>query len=165
MVIFGEKKIFSRDTFLFLIFGFFTFGAGYIMALQLGESFSSHEHSSGHNEVNDIQVNHNYSSLEITDNIEFDFELIQENSNNWNIVLDIKGLKFSPENVGKQHVNGQGHAHVFVDGRKHGRMYSNWYYLGPLDLGSQITVTLNSNNHKVFFKNGKPIEISRRLTK
>ena len=59
---------------------------------------------------------HKHETLEITDNIEFDFELIQENSNNWNIFLNIKGLKFSPENVGKQHVDGQGHAHVFVDG-------------------------------------------------
>lgn len=165
MVIFGEKKIFSRDTFLFLIFGFFTFGAGYIMALQLGESFSSHEHSSGHNEVNDIQVNHNYSSLEITDNIEFDFELIQENSNNWNIFLNVKGIKFSPENVGKQHIDGQGHAHVFVDGVKHGRMYSNWYHLGFIDFGSEITVTLNSNNHKAFIKGGELVEVTHQLTK
>ena len=32
---------------------------------------------------------HKHETLEITDNIEFDFELIQENSNNWNIFLNI----------------------------------------------------------------------------
>ena len=164
-VIFGEKKIFNRQTLLLVIVGFFTFGAGYIVALQFGETFSSHDHSTGRSTINGVEIIHNHEPLEITDNIEFDFELIQADSNDWNIFLNIKGLIFSPENVGRKHVAGQGHAHVFVDGRKHGRIYSNWYHLGPVNIDSEITVTLNSNNHKVFFRNGKPVQASHKLTK
>lgn len=165
MGISGEKKIFNRYVFSLLIFGFFTFGVGYILALQFGESFSPHEHSNKHKEINDRDSSHHDEPLEITNNIEFDFESIQEDSNNWNILLNVTGLKFSPENVGKQHIDGQGHAHVFVGGVKHGRMYSNWYHLGSIDIGSEITVTLNSNNHEAFIKGGELVEVSHRLTK
>ena len=165
MAISGEKKIFKRQTLLISILGFFIFGAGYIFALQFGVVFSSHDHSMAHGKIKNQENMHKHETLEITDNIEFDFELIQENSNNWNIFLNIKGLKFSPENVGKQHIDGQGHAHVFVDGVKHGRMYSNWYHLGFIDFGSEITVTLNSNNHKAFIKGGELVEVTHQLTK
>ena len=165
MAISGEKKIFKRQTLLIYIVGFFIFGAGYIFALQFGVAFSSHDHSTGYGKIKNQENMHKHETLEITDNIEFDFELIQENSNKWNIFLNIKGLKFSPENVGKQHVDGQGHAHVFVDGVKHGRMYSNWYHLGSIDFGSKITVTLNSNNHKAFIKAGELVEVTHLLTK
>ena len=74
-VIFGEKKIFNRQTLLLVIVGFFTFGAGYIVALQFGETFSSHDHSTGRSTINGVEIIHNHEPLEITDNIEFDYEL------------------------------------------------------------------------------------------
>ena len=114
----------------------------------------------------ELKIDHEKKSILIKQKNKNGLVLLKNGKlNNWNIFLNIKGLKFSPENVGKQHVDGQGHAHVFVDGVKHGRMYSNWYHLGSIDFGSKITVTLNSNNHKAFIKAGELVEVTHLLTK
>lgn len=53
----------------------------------------------------------------------------------------------------------EGHAHLFIDGKKIGRVYSNWYHINPLRQGSHtIRVTLNANDHSELALIDKPLD-------
>ncbi|HEX6982862.1 MAG TPA: hypothetical protein VF181_08880 [Balneolaceae bacterium] len=66
----------------------------------------------------------------------------------WNIHLETENFTFTPENFGESHVPGQGHAHLYIDGRKEARLYSSWYHIPELLPGKHILrVTLNANTH------------------
>ncbi|MBV02904.1 MAG: hypothetical protein P8I84_01115 [Paracoccaceae bacterium] len=152
MGIFGEKKILNKYVFFTLIFGFFTFGVGYILALQFGECSSPHKHSHDHKESSNIDMGPNYVSLETYKNIVRDLELTSENSNNWKLLLISKGLSFCPEKEEKHHSDGENQVHLFDDGIKHSRLYSNWYHSGSVAVSNKTTLALNSNNHNKFIK-------------
>ncbi|HEY9597498.1 MAG TPA: hypothetical protein V6D33_07495, partial [Cyanophyceae cyanobacterium] len=52
----------------------------------------------------------------------------------------------------------EGHAHLYVNGKKLTRLYGSWYYLSNLTPGShKITVTLNTNRHENLIHNGQVI--------
>lgn len=79
----------------------------------------------------------------------------------WNVFIDTVGFTFSPENAGGSHVVGEGHAHIYVDGVKLGRVYGGAYYLAALELGEHVVrVTLNANSHADYTFDGQPIEES-----
>src|SRR5690606_38361231 len=40
-----------------------------------------------------------------------------------NLRVETTGLTFAPEHASTEHVLGEGHAHVYVDGEKYGRLY------------------------------------------
>lgn len=64
-----------------------------------------------------------------------------------NLHLTTTGFRWAPEHASNQHVDGEGHAHVYVDGEKVGRLYGEWLHLS-LDPGEhEIRVTLNGNDH------------------
>ena len=53
---------------------------------------------------------------------------------------------------------GEGHAHLYVDGKKRDRLYGPWYHLADLTPGRHtIEVTLNSNNHAEYLLEGEAI--------
>lgn len=71
------------------------------------------------------------------------------------------GFTFSGENVNRGHAPGEGHAHVYVDGKKITRMYVPWVQLPALDPGMHtIKIGLNTNDHRDYTWNGKPVEAS-----
>ena len=44
-----------------------------------------------------------------------------------------------------------GHAHLYIDGQKIARIYSNWHHIKEIPAGAkELTVTLNSNEHKAY---------------
>ena len=76
----------------------------------------------------------------------------------YNLHVMAQNFQFSPEQASLEHVSGQGHAHVYVNGAKHSRLYGPWLHLASLPKGlATVEVTLNSNNHRPFMVNGKPI--------
>ena len=44
-------------------------------------------------------------------------------------------MSLTPPCDGTEHVDGEGHTHLYIDGEKITRVYSNWYYLGKLEPG------------------------------
>ncbi|MGB0389693.1 MAG: DoxX family membrane protein, partial [Ardenticatenaceae bacterium] len=54
-------------------------------------------------------------------------EVQKESPTSYNLHVEIENWSFTPELVGQETINNQGHAHVFVDGLKVGRMYGNWF--------------------------------------
>ena len=76
-----------------------------------------------------------------------------------NVHLETTDFTFSPENASTEHVAGEGHAHVYVDGEKVGRVYENWIHLGDVAPGEhEIRVELNANSHAPLLVDGKPID-------
>ena len=77
----------------------------------------------------------------------------------WNLQATVTNFEFAPEKVNQAAEAGEGHAHLFVNGKKITRLYSSWYYLENLEPGeNKIKVTLNANNHADWASNGKVIE-------
>ena len=76
----------------------------------------------------------------------------------WNLHIQTTGFRFSPENASLDHVAGEGHAHVYVNGEKLGRYYSPWVHLDKLPNGPvRIEVTLNANDHRKLAVAEKPL--------
>ena len=80
----------------------------------------------------------------------------------YNLEVQTTNFKFAPEDVNKAAKPGEGHAHLYVNGKKITRLYSSWYYLDRLKPGkNEIRVSLNANNHQVLAHNGKMIEATQ----
>lgn len=76
----------------------------------------------------------------------------------FNVHADVEHLVWAPEKAGLDHVDGEGHAHVYVDGDKVARIYGEWYHLTGLTPGThEVTVSLNANTHAPYAVGGVPI--------
>lgn len=80
----------------------------------------------------------------------------------WNLEVKVSNFKFAPEKVNQESKATEGHAHLYINGKKLTRLYGSWYYLSSLEPGSnKITVTLNTNGHEDLVNKGKPIEATK----
>jgi len=76
----------------------------------------------------------------------------------WNLQVQVENFRFAPEHASTAHVPGEGHAHLFIDGKKVTRLYGEWFHIPALAPGThKITVTLNANSHEDLTNKGKPI--------
>jgi copper(I)-binding protein len=74
------------------------------------------------------------------------------------LMLDTTRFRFAKEHVDSAHVAGEGHAHLYIDGKKIGRIYAPRYELKPLTPGvHEIEVGLYTNNHMAYAADGKPV--------
>jgi hypothetical protein len=104
-------------------------------------------------------THHHYKKIEIQDPAkvpEIVIDAQRDSSTGWNIHVRTTHFVFTPENAGKDHVAGQGHAHMYVDGKKVARLYSPWFHLPALSPGKHvIKVTLNANSHEEYAFKGE----------
>lgn len=81
----------------------------------------------------------------------------------WNLHVATTGFTWTPRQASGAARQGGGHAHVYVDGKKLGRMYSPWLHLTGLKPGKhRIKVELNANDHAPWTWRGK--RVSRTVT-
>lgn len=81
----------------------------------------------------------------------------QDPQGGWNLHLMTENFAFTPENAGKEDIVGEGHAHLYVNGKKIGRIYSNWFHVALPKGTNKVKVTLNSNTHKDYYIHGKQV--------
>jgi hypothetical protein len=87
-----------------------------------------------------------------------DIRLLPDPVAGWNLNILTTQFHFAPENAGREHVPGQGHAHVYVNGIKIARVYGNWFHLDALPPGrAEIEVTLTANDHRALVVNDTPL--------
>ena len=73
--------------------------------------------------------------------------------------IDVEGMRFAPELVDQAHASGAGHAHIYVDGVKLGRVFESTYRIENLSPGDhEIRVSLNTNDHQELVYEGKKAE-------
>jgi hypothetical protein len=79
----------------------------------------------------------------------------------WNLHVMTENWEFAPEQVNASSIPTEGHAHLYVNGEKITRIYSEWFYLPSLPPGEHVlTVGLNANGHESLMYNGEAIEAS-----
>ena len=77
----------------------------------------------------------------------FEVQVLKDPVEGWNLLI-VTDLIWAPENVSTEHVEGEGHAHVYVDGVKVSRIYGMWHFLGDLEPGThEIRIELSQNDH------------------
>ena len=80
-------------------------------------------------------------------------ELIPDAMEGYNLHLLTKHYRFTPEKTNQDNANGQGHAHLYINGKKIKRLYGAWEHLSSklFQAGENlIAVTLNANDHAVW---------------
>ena len=95
-----------------------------------------------------IEVGHNQSMpcVKIT--------LYSDTMSGYNIHIETNNFTFAPNNVSTEHIMGEGHAHVYVNGTKVARAYTNWLHLPNIGNGSMVMVELNANTHAPYSHHG-----------
>lgn len=77
----------------------------------------------------------------------FEVQVLRDPVEGWNI-LTVTDMRWAPEHVSTEHVEGEGHAHVYVDGVKVSRIYGMWHFLNDLEPGThEIRIELSQNDH------------------
>lgn len=114
---------------------------------------SDEEHT--HDEGSD---DHMHNTVEASEPLAIGIDVAMEEDGGINVHIVTEGWRWTPENVDEDHVPGEGHAHIYVDGVKT-RAYTPYYHIPGLEAGSHhIRVTLNANNHDGMYANGFPVE-------
>lgn len=76
----------------------------------------------------------------------------------WNLHIITTRFRFAPEHAGKANAAHEGHAHVYLNGRKVARQYGPWMHIAELPAGdNEIAVTLNANDHRPLAIDGEPL--------
>ena len=66
----------------------------------------------------------------------------------WNLNLVTANFTFDAAAAGRENIEGHGHAHVYVNGVKFGRVYGDWHHIGKLPPGrNDVSVSLYANDH------------------
>lgn len=82
----------------------------------------------------------------------------------WDVKLVTENFRFAEDLVGGPHEPGVGHAHLYVQGAKIGRVFGGAARIGPLPKGTHtVRVTLNTNDHRAYYYAGKAIEATARI--
>ena len=103
-------------------------------------------------------MDHSRGTVEGSEGMAVRIEIEPDTVTGFNVHLDTEAFTFTPQSAGREHRAGEGHAHLYIDGRKVARMYGNWHHLGALEPGEhEIRVTLNANTHDEYELGGKPI--------
>ena len=93
-------------------------------------------------------------------------EAIPDSVGGWNIHLIVDRFRFAPENAGQEARPGEGHVHLYLDGKKIARVYGEWFHL-PADGVSPgehtLSAVLNANDHGAWAVDGTPISASAKI--
>ncbi|MEM7250761.1 MAG: copper chaperone PCu(A)C [Pseudomonadota bacterium] len=76
------------------------------------------------------------------------------------LILNVatSNFRFSKESVDQPHVSGVGHGHLYLDGEKVGRIFSDRQEISRLSPGTHhIRVSLHANSHEAYAVAGKPV--------
>lgn len=92
-------------------------------------------------------------------------DVVPDPVSGWNVRVQTENWAFAPEQINSTSLTTEGHAHLYLDGKKLTRLYSEWFYISSLPSGEHtLTVGLNTNKHEVLMHNGEPIETSVQVT-
>lgn len=113
-------------------------------------------------------AHHRYGTLDIStdDSVpQVDLVVHKDPMSGLNLEIITENFRFAPEHASTEHVPGEGHAHLYLDGKKIARVYGRWFHIeDPAPSAYSIRVTLDSNSHKELVVNGKVVEDVEPLT-
>ena len=132
--------------------------------MTIGDSSEAMDHSKMDHSTHQMGAAIEMGTDQNPPNIEM--TVAQNANNSWSINLTTQNFEFfEPETEPLEHKDGQGHGHLYLNGLKLQRMYSNTATIGALPAGQHIiSVTLNSNDHRAFSVEGAPVTASAEVT-
>lgn len=152
-----------RTLALFFIGLVFGGGIGFATAAGMGVTFDGHDHGdpAHHNAMGHAMDHDTPLEVDPATAPTLEIALSKDPMSGYNLHVMVERFAFSPQQASLAHAEGQGHAHVYVNGQKQGRLYGPWVHLAALPKGEvTVEVTLNSNNHQPLSVNGTPIKAS-----
>ncbi len=109
-----------------------------------------------------------HSVIETNKPVSISFSAIKDTKDGYNLHVMTNNYKWTPETVNTKPIQGEGHAHVYVNDVKVARLYGDWFHVPGTFFKTgenEIKVTLNANDHSEWGKNGKVIESVVTVTK
>lgn len=153
-------------TFMLFLIGI-TFGAagGFVVAAANGITFDGHDHSDpahhagmDHGGTDHAAMHDQPLELDAATAPDLRIIVTKDPMAGHNLQVITERFTFAPDAASREHVAGQGHAHVYANGVKLGRLYGPWMHLDALPAGPvEVSVTLNANDHRQFTTGGKPV--------
>lgn len=136
-------------------------GVGFFLAAANNVALDGHHHpatgDAGHGGTIDLPAGPDAPTL--------DLRALRDGATGWNLHIVTTNFRFAPERVNAPHRPGEGHAHVYVDGKKTARIYGPWFHLGALTSGEvTLGVTLNANDHSLLSVSGRPLRVEKTIT-
>ena len=106
-------------------------------------------------------LKHEHNQIEVStmaDKPSVKLHAMQDDMSGWNIHIETINFRFAPENVNSHPTAGEGHAHLYLNGKKIARVYSPWFFMNELPAGTHsLKVTLNANDHSRLVLHGEPV--------
>ena len=80
----------------------------------------------------------------------------------FNVQVVTSNFVWRPEMASMQHVSGEGHAHVYLDGRKIMRIYNEWFHLNTYQFSTRageqlLSIEFVGNDHAPYTIRGLPV--------
>ncbi len=158
-----------RTLALFAIGLVFGGGIGFVTAAGMGVTFDGHDHGDpahhgagltddgmDHGKAHDTPI-----EVDAAQAPRLAIAVTPDPMAGHNLHLMVENFAFAPQQASRAHAEGQGHAHVYVNGTKYARVYGPWVHLDGLPAGDvTIDVTLNANSHQPLALGGVPITAS-----
>lgn len=137
-----------------------------LLGLFIGMYFSKAAHAEhgklGHSDLSThTEMDHGTIDISQENSIPriLDLQLLKDKMSGWNVYLKVSNFRFAPEHASQPHREGEGHAHLYINGKKVARMYSGWFHVPALAKDyNEIKVSLNSNDHRTLMIGEKAIE-------
>lgn len=90
--------------------------------------------------------------------------LVDDPAGGWSLHAVPSNFRLAPENASSDHVDGEGHMRLYIDGEQVARLYETWTQMPPLAAGiHEIKVDLRTNDHAPLTVNGIPVETTMTL--
>ncbi|WP_199699574.1 hypothetical protein [Notoacmeibacter ruber] len=136
-------------------------GIGFTLAAANNISLGGHEHSHAEAAGNHAGVHDHSKVLNVSSSVApaLSATLIPDPVTGWNLHVETQKFRFAPAHAGQAHRPGEGHAHVYVNGEKLGRLYGPWMHIAKLPEDAVVEVTLNSNDHAPLAVDGAPLKV------
>ena len=89
-------------------------------------------------------------------------KLQKDPTGGFNVHVVTTNFMWRPEMASMQHVPGEGHAHVYLDGRKIMRIYNEWFHLNTYQFSTRageqlLSIEFVGNDHSPYTVQGLPV--------
>lgn len=158
----------KANLFLLVIGIFFGTGAGFLLGQQVeapeGHSHDHGAHGEPHDDAGPMTQDHDHDALLEAPMATVSVTTQPDGPGALNLRIVPSGMTFAPASVNQPHVDGEGHAHIYVNGVKEARVYGEWIHLTNLPSGpATLRVTLNANSHEQLAHQGQPVETVQQI--
>ena len=89
-------------------------------------------------------------------------EIKKDPTGGFNVHVVTTNFVWRPEMASMQHVPGEGHAHIYLDGRKIMRIYNEWFHLNTFQFATKageqlLSIEFVGNDHAPYTIQGFPV--------